>query len=178
MNYKYLLSLFLFGCAAETYEVRWVVGEYNGPKQIHTFCLDIDEARAQESRSAFATWNKALNGWKEFVEVPFKINCDIPVTMEVDSGPVKRYATAFGNLKLKAHYIVIFDLMGTEVTYVTMLHEIGHLLGANHQGRTLMDPFIYPDISTCPDKPTVSQVTVKWNMRIEQLTYCYRKWHD
>ena len=165
----------LAGCHAQTYTIDWRIGSYQGTKEVHTFCVDLGPARDQETRLAAASWNKALNGWKEFSEVLPGESCQIPITAGKTDRP-NVYATAHGSLQTDTHYIFAYPRLGVDVTYVVMLHELGHLLGADHVAGTLMNPSVYYDMPQCPDKSTVDQISLAWGIRQEYLSYCQRIW--
>lgn len=52
------------------------------------------------------------------------------------------------------------------------MHEIGHLLGAEHQGKLLMSPVFNMYHYQCVDRATMQQVAVYLGLDLGQVNYC------
>lgn len=141
--------------------------------------LDIDNAINQ--------WNYVLNGTMKL----------IPVSYEFDMEPeiIHQAINEHGLLVLKiyssSHMIphnntlawvnglggitlyVVKNRVPHEMMTPVMLHEIGHVLGADHQdGFTLMNPQFDEDKYSCIDYETVKQVSLYNFIPVAYLNYC------
>jgi predicted Zn-dependent protease len=69
--------------------------------------------------------------------------------------------------------IIVRDRIGTRDFKVIAMHEMGHLLGADHiNAMSLMAPHYGREQINCIDKVTVAQVARFNRLRFETLNYC------
>ena len=70
---------------------------------------------------------------------------------------------------------LVRERFDNDVVFGLVLHEISHLLWAEHIGRTgLMSPG-YTDINNeCIDYPTIEQVAKHYHIPIKELNYCIK----
>jgi hypothetical protein len=68
-------------------------------------------------------------------------------------------------------YIVRDRLGDVDITPVT-LHELGHLLGAQHTEHYLMNPTYIKLQYACIDLDTIDRVAERWNLPLNKLNYC------
>lgn len=67
---------------------------------------------------------------------------------------------------------IVRDRLGdSDITTVTM-HELGHLLGAEHTVRYLMSPDYSKIEYQCIDRSAIVQVADRWNLPMSKLSYC------
>ncbi len=72
-----------------------------------------------------------------------------------------------------SHLYLIRDRMRNEQVFGVTMHEIGHLLGAEHVGNRLMSPHFSMRGNQCIDYDTVLAVSKYQGIGIEDLNYCY-----
>jgi hypothetical protein len=69
--------------------------------------------------------------------------------------------------------VIVRDRIGARDFKLIVMHEIGHLLGANHvNAMSLMAPHYGRDQINCIDKVTVAQVARFNRLKFETLNYC------
>lgn len=69
--------------------------------------------------------------------------------------------------------VVLGDRISTHNLKTIAMHEMGHMLGADHTfGKTLMHPAYGPVQVDCIDKVTVSQVAFYNDLDVNSLNYC------
>jgi hypothetical protein len=68
-------------------------------------------------------------------------------------------------------WIVRDRLDDSDIINITM-HELGHLLGAEHTPRYLMSPNYSKIEYQCIDKSAIQQVADKWSLPMSKLSYC------
>lgn len=71
-------------------------------------------------------------------------------------------------------YLVKNRLDDISLPLVTM-HEIGHLLGAYHEGNYLMGPKYSENGYRCIDEGTMRQVSSWWKLPFDGMRYCLNK---
>lgn len=139
--------------------------------------------------NAIKQWNVALNGWIILEVMPqrfnmeediikrssggegwliMKIDSSNPMVNDDSSGKVLGMTNDIGGSRM---WIVRNRLPNEWVTGVT-LHEIGHLLGARHQGDGLMRPDFFIDSAGCVDYDAAEQVADYLNIEVNQMKYC------
>jgi hypothetical protein len=71
------------------------------------------------------------------------------------------------------HYIVIItDRLGTKSLKNIVMHEMAHLLGAQHVSNPSLESNYYDGRNDCIDKITVAQVASTLRIPLAQLSYC------
>lgn len=155
------------------------------------------EADKIEMQKAVDQWNFALNGYIKIniAEEPFdgsvymilraqrergwlfmKINKDdpiIPKDSTVSPDKPQYFIVAFCDKVGGDKTWFIRDLIGdNSKMYGITLHEMGHLLGANHNGKYLMSPHYDVNGYKCIDKGTMTQVSNFIGVPLKNLNYC------
>lgn len=157
---------------------------------------DFGQEDRMEMQKAIDQWNFALNGYIRIIiaDRPFdmstsaieevqltqgwtfmKIKNDNPMIIDHNTDPDKpKYFTlAFCN-KIggdKTWFVRDRFFDENQLREVT-IHEIGHLLGASHNGKYLMSPHYNVDDYQCIDKATMLQVSGYINIPLANLNYC------
>ena len=171
--------------------------EYPGKRLIAPVYLDINfvENDKVEIAHALDQWNYVLNGYLRFEIIDasfdmklsslqddqafffFSVNSDNPLVQEVDLAGrdhgENRLALGF-TPSIGSHYIYLVRnrLESTDVFYLAM-HEMGHALGATHNGRGLMYPHYTQLDFQCVDQLTILKVAKYQSMDVQYLNYCY-----
>ncbi len=190
------LWLFLSGCAAQPH-IHQVSYHYTDRKTYQGPSLDVwvwidnsfDDVDRASITQAVMTWNRSLNGYITLLPVDKNICQDRPdmprdidwVVTKVDPGSNSLAKATEGQITLGTadfvggHNIFLArDSMATEDVYYVSLHEIGHLLGAEHKGLRLMFPTYTQDGFHCIDYLTAWQVSGHYNIPVTNMNYCMR----
>ena len=139
---------------------------------------------------AVSSWNYALNGYIKLQIVDFEfdyesdkvirqirengwffllVNHDNSLIPKNDKG----YLTiGFTELIGGHHLYLVRDRLSNEMVYGVTMHEIGHLLGAEHLGTHLMYPHYTRARFQCIDLRTIWAVAVYNNLPADRLNYC------
>jgi hypothetical protein len=155
--------------------------EVPSSEQGHIYvCLDLPKEQLPAAHVAVSQWDRALHQWKNVVAVdggmPWKVTCTVWVHESTDTGPGEAanhhslaWASALGGSEVslrKGWY--------EQDTVGILMHELGHVFGAQHVPGTLMDPQWSSHTFKCPDATTVAQVAA-WNqINLESLSHCYQ----
>lgn len=70
------------------------------------------------------------------------------------------------------HIWIVRDRLGDDDITAVAMHEIGHLLGAEHTAKHLMSPGYNVKEYQCIDKSAVDQVAKYMQIPISKLSYC------
>lgn len=157
----------------------------------------FSETDRLEMQQAIDQWNEALNGHVKIIiaETDFQMatyqikeakqnngwlflkirqgNPLIPSQSFSSPDQPQSFILAFTNRIGGDEAWFVRDAMPDEyMMYGVTLHEIGHLLGANHDGRYLMAPHYSELDFQCIDEGTMKQVSNNINVPIESLNYC------
>jgi hypothetical protein len=160
--------------------------------------IGIDNRYGEMDKLAIAgaieQWNYAFNGRVELRVV--KWNNDITIgndiitsggflIMEVESTDTmaiqhnKDYPAINGNINLAwANKIggntiyLIRDLVHNEDVKYVMMHEVGHILGADHKGEYLMNMIYHRGKCQCIDYATIKQVAKYQHIGVKEMNYC------
>lgn len=198
--FSLLLCIFSWSCfLPHTYHFAYVNSAHHrdeSPVRVQKIYIDKEfgYADAVSIQDALDRWRYALNGYVEFktetVDVvhgsldPFKEARDGKawLFLKIDSHNAlvdfhdrpEHLALAFverigGNVM----YIVRDRISNDSVRGVTM-HEIGHLLGAEHKwdDENLMHPSYNDSDTQCIDKETLEQVAVYQHIPVGNMNYC------
>jgi hypothetical protein len=188
------LWLFLSGCAAQPhipeYHYTDKVAYHGKPKEIWVWIdKEFDVFDRIAITEAMASWNKSLNGYIELKPVNKYISQDRPemprdqdwIFTKVDPGSASLAKAKAGQVTIGTadfiggHNVFLArQSMNLGDVYYVSLHEMGHLLGADHRGEKLMYPTYTEDRFHCIDWLTVSQVAVWNNLPISEMNYCTR----
>ncbi len=186
-----VVCLLLTGCAAAPptwhYTNRaWYEGK---PKTIWVWIDNsFDTYDKINITEAMALWNKSLNGYIELRSVLPYGQPEAPkapreqdwVITKVPPGDSSLPHVDAGTKILGAVNVIggnkmflardAMDHVGD--IYGVTLHEIGHLLGAEHMGDHLMYPHYDRDKFHCIDLVTALQVSKKQNIPAGRINYC------
>jgi len=184
----FLFLMLMMSCSLST--PTWII--HTPPqKTIKYIPIVVDEVfsskEQHEIQIAVEEWNVALNGniKLEVVNWTFDMEPDllskmmkigIVILSVSPDGSVMR-SVDDGNLGAKVDEIgghVIYLLKGRatlpRIKLVTE-HELGHVLGAEHQEGTLMDP-VYKRVSSCIDHETIKQIAKYNNLNPDTMNWC------
>jgi hypothetical protein len=167
------------------------------PKRIIPIWIDknFGEADQISIQSALDQWSYALNGYIVFKVESRQFDMADSVLREVAMGRawvflkvdsnnsfIKNQDTIYHNEK---HLILACtDQIGGGTLYLVrdrldnawvsgvMMHEIGHLLGANHHDKTLMSSAFNVENAHCIDLETLQQVAKYQGLDYRKMNYC------
>ena len=156
---------------------------------------DFGEADDVAIQAALDQWTYALNGYITFDVKSTKFNMEDSVLHDVRAGRawvflkvdsqnefIKQQDSSNGREmhivlactdRIGGHtlYVVRDRITNQQVTGI-MMHEIGHLLGANHFPGSLMDPAFEEDNTRCVDLMTLEQVAYYQRLDYHRMNYC------
>lgn len=155
------LALLLASCAP-----TWTYAPQNAmARPPIRVCLEAPDTSGELAQAVHA-WDKAIGNWRHMVVS--HAGCDV-VIFEGQCTDGNPLACADG-------------LGGTVVTLVPgkyehdrtaiLLHELGHILGAQHVEGTLMSS-TYAGHYTCPDIYTVLQVSSYQKANLTEFSWCF-----
>jgi len=185
----------LFGCVSG--HMGYNIG-IRGVTPIKIIPVYIDEEFCIKDRveivKAINEWNTSLNGYIELrvwdgvylmnevmdrarwgdVYVIIKVYSRMPIIAERDAKIEGEVTIGLAN-KVGGNWLyLVRDRLGDDdIKYVTM-HELGHLLGADHQSRYLMGSRYNKIEYKCIDQNTLDQVSSYWRLPLNNLSYCYQ----
>lgn len=134
-------------------------------------CVLLPEEQQARAKAAVDSWSECLQGWKriEAVDVSRGVMppCDYEVTeVDYDYQGALAWATLGGRTVWMRKGLYERDTKGI------LLHELGHVLGAQHVPGTLMHSTWTRNRYVCPDATTVAQVAAYQRLPIELLRWC------
>lgn len=163
------------------------------PSKVIPVWIDEDFGNADQIaiNDAIDQWNYALNGYIKLIVVSTHFNMENDVLQQVNRGDgwlilritARSYYvvddTAHGHMtlafanKIGGNQIyVVRDRIPNEWMTGLLLHEIGHLLGAQHDEKDLMKPVYDLEDGRCIDADTLRQVAAYQHLRLDKLSYC------
>lgn len=144
----------------------------------------------EEIRGGINDWNKSLNGRIILKVVDWnydmKLMKEYPIAgrdtfyiVRVNSEEARKiyYKINDGILAFASRrggritYFIWDRLEGENLKYTT-LHEIGHLLGADHKGEKLMNATYNKKNFSCIDYQTALQVATYWGIKVSEMNWC------
>ena len=169
-----LLTTLCLACAPEW--AKPPMGNVAVATKGHIFvCLDIPDEQMPAAKEALVMWNRALSEWKEVVEVDgHREPCSIWVH-EISPAQARdaghETALAYAPLGRNGEVSLVKGRYERGTT-VILMHEIGHVLGAQHVPGTLMHEHYDRGMTPCPDKTTVAQVAAWAHIPLVLLGWC------
>jgi len=159
---------------------NWSTPEQNGSEfdaTIERFCIDVPPSSVMKVEGALTAWDHALHQWKHVYAIDVHreasavkscnhwIRETLVADIPVNEGAIAWTTGTYGDVYLrKGRYE--FDPTGI------VLHEVGHVFGAQHVAGTLMNTTYWDKGAyTCPDKVTVVQIA-GWN-RVNPKLLCW-----
>lgn len=154
---------------------------------------EFSDSDKREIDKALMQWNYVLNGHYQFKVVDW--NYDASALHD----PKVYYRDAFYFVKItgdesnnynikkdnKDSYVLAFAGIGGTITYVirerlsvgdvyfTVMHEIAHMLGADHNKFRLMNPSFNHTDFQCVDEKTAVQVAKFLGLKLTDLNWCF-----
>lgn len=144
---------------------------------------DVDKASIA---TAVGHWNFALNGYVriEIVDLEYKfgdvLGADDWTIVKIDhfnekvKDRKKWRKLAFADRIGGQHLWIVRDRIQDGWMVGIILHEIGHLLGASHEGKDLMQPHFVENGYVCVDEETLKQVAQHQQIPFKKLNFCIR----
>ncbi len=151
---------------------------------------DFDDGERQRIALAIRQWNYALNGFLQFRASLLPDNASPSaiaqirrsggwIVARVDSRhPITRQNEGRRALAVTAGghggglvYVISDRIGGRDLTGVVM-HELGHVLGAGHDGAGLMAPVYNAAAGRCIDRDAVALVAMAQRLPLTQLNWC------
>jgi hypothetical protein len=152
--------------------------------------LYVEDEFSGEDKAAISAavghWNFALNGYVkiEIVSLTYKfgdvIGPDDWTIVKIDhsNGKIKdgkRWRQlAFADKVGGKHLWIVRDRIKDSWMVGIVLHELGHLLGASHEGKDLMQPHFVENGYVCVDEETLKQVAQHQQIPFKKLNFCIR----
>lgn len=195
-----LIIFFLPACFLQdtvNYEYTQNVSMYSRPQK--TFYIFIDNKFSEPEKKliyqAINDWNYTLNNSIRLEVASSSFNMEINILqnlneqniwllLKIDSKssfipkPSKKgrriaaWADAIGGHKI---YVVYDDIDSSAMFNQVIMHEIGHLLGADHiNGPSLMYDLYNDNYYQCIDYRTMKEVSSFQKINIKSLNYCLR----
>ena len=194
-----LLSIFSSSCfLPHTYSFTYVNSAHQramSPVRIQKIYLDsaFGDADAVAIQDALDRWRYALNGYLDFKTIAvdvvhgsldplkeansgkawifLKIDSQNPLVVFHDKPEVKSLAFVE---KIGGNTLyLVRDRVNNENVRGVIMHEVGHLLGAEHRrDENLMQPLYDDANSQCIDKETLQQVAEYQHIPTENMNYC------
>lgn len=139
---------------------------------------------------AINAWNYALNGFIVLKVVDTEFDMEIPKIVEQvrdngwlfmkinsDNSMVPVLKDGFRTIGFCErvggnHLYLVRDRMFNSDVYGVTMHEIGHLLGAEHKGDRLMYPHFTRARFQCVDSTTIEQVATWNHIPVDRLNFC------
>lgn len=140
-------------------------------------CIDLPESQQKDAFEAVNAWDASLKRWRRFKPVEGKHSyCTINVAETMIPYALDAHALAWvseiGSITSGHGYVYMLKGSYERDTKGILMHEIGHILGAQHMQGSLMNAKHYPHLYKCPDNITVAQVAA-WNkISIDLLSWC------
>lgn len=200
--YLGIVFVILVGCLGhlpKEYKYVSVPGYAGSPLNVYKVWVDKEfgEADRLAIDSAIRQWNYALNGYvvirvesysfdmrDEILKramsgegwIVMKIMSSNPLVKGIDKEPKpgeKRYYTLAWVNKLEGNRMwVIRDRINNDWMEGIFLHEIGHLLGSDHDDVLLMAPHFKWEDYRCVDREALKRVATAKHLPLERLNYC------
>jgi hypothetical protein len=156
------------------------------PGAPRVIALSIDGPLTFDERAkilqATEEWNYALNGFIRLQVVAAGQGGSGGWTIRGEKGGTPNApdgergqplaSTQAGFLGIGGRMVVYVDRIGTRDLRGIVLHEMGHVLGLNHDLGRLMGPRYRPTADQCIDRATVEAVAARHNLPAASLNWC------
>ncbi len=155
-----------------------------GTPEIVTLQIDNSFAAVDGANvlRAVEEWNQALNGWIRFEVLPPKgwqprswvIRAERGGQPETQDGAGQPLSfTQAGFASIGGRMVIYVDRIGTRDLRGVVLHELGHVLGLDHDTRSnLMSMRYSPTTEQCIDEETISRVAALRHLPVASLNWC------
>ena len=160
------LMLAAIGCGPTWHEAR--SPDISPP--VASMCVWLPAATRPAAISAVQMWARVILPDLRLV-VSSGLDCDYIIT-EVASTPDADTATLAYTSDVGGHSVRLVTGRYEPDTLGIVLHELGHVFGAQHVAGTLMAPD-WGRGMVCPDAATVVQVAAWNHWKLSDLGYCY-----
>lgn len=134
---------------------------------------DDQRARIQD---AVAEWNRAMNG---HIRLEIRPNTGEPkvwaITAAAHSVVSNKREALAETMALPTGgglVVVYLDRLGGRYLDGIMLHELGHVLGLQHEGRGLMAAAYNPHDQKCVDYAAAIQIAALYQLPLAELRWC------
>ena len=178
MKVYWLLFLFVAGCISGPTFTYTTFPRINQPRQYINVCIDrtFDSEDKATIISAIDEWDRTLNG-----SMVFTTN-DVSCNWTIIKSEVELYNEQREPILAQANYVG-----GTTITVIRtkirsewqlkaiMLHEIGHLLGANHMDDSLMNSHYSIKLYPCIDQKTIQVISKYQGLSYSNYNFCTRR---
>lgn len=166
----FCLAFLLLGACAPSWVEPAVLINTNHLTSVY-ICVDLPNEQQESAKKAIDGWNQALHQWRVFEIIEGNSSsCDYFVH-ETEKKPNDEHALAWA-VSLGGHEIYMRKGLYEHDTTGILMHELGHILGAQHLPGTLMNPYWFKHGFICPDMSTVAQVAA-WNkINLSLLSWC------
>jgi hypothetical protein len=188
------------GCLGHMGEFRYVNATCYSPIPLKTIKVYVDKNFGPADKvaidDALNQWNYALNGHIKLEVVTYEFDMDVPslqkcmvvgsncwMIMKVDSNNSmvaeldktkkgKSYTLAWANEIGGNRMYLIRDRLTNEMVTGVTLHEMGHLLGSEHDDAYLMQPMYHWEKTRCVDYEALRKVAKYQHIPFECTSYC------
>lgn len=167
---------FLAFLTSDCSQITWHAPKLNGSAVspvTQYVCVDVPNAQLPAVKEGVKAWSKSLAQWKVLEVVTddsLGIRCDYLIQETTDTCPSNDSAVAWAS-DIGGHLIFLTKSRYERDPTAIVLHEMGHVLGAQHVAGTIMNESYIPN-STCPDVVTVAQVAAWNHVNLSLLSWC------
>lgn len=140
---------------------------------------DFSAKEQADIADAIVEWNHTLNGYLRFERDDSGDRSGLTIVRVPDKGlplngpTAQRLAATMRGRDDGGAIVVYGDRIGTYDLRRIVLHEIGHLLGLEHDERSdLMFPRYFHSRQACIDRATVEMLAAQRSWQIEKMNWC------
>ncbi len=180
-----IFILLLLGCANNSTYIQTKLSSSSTEINVYVD-KDFDPIDDEQILEGITQWNYVLNDFIYLNIVDWNYDAWHEKQIEKPMGDGFYVVKIFSDGKISSPdaYLAFADDIGGQIIYIVLdrvkpetiqfliLHEIGHLLGAKHQGFFLMHPFYNQNRYKCIDEGVVRQVGTYLNLDWTMLKWC------